>query len=76
MDFAYDARTEELRGQLQAFIDEQIVPAEAVFEEQAAKLASEGRGWERPPVMDELKAKPSTAGCGTCSWLTIPKALA
>jgi len=62
MDFAYDARTEELRGQLQAFIDEQIVPAEAVFEEQAAKLASEGRGWERPPVMDELKAKAKHRG--------------
>ena len=40
MDFAYDARTEELRGQLQAFIDEQITPAEKVFEEQAAKLAN------------------------------------
>jgi len=57
MDFAYDARTEELRGQLQKFIDEQIIPAEKIFEEQAAKLASEGRGWERPPLMDELKAK-------------------
>ena len=57
MDFAYDARTEELRGQLQAFIDEHILPAEPIFEEQAAKLASEGRGWERPPIMDDLKAK-------------------
>jgi len=57
MEFAFDARTEELRGQLQAFLDEQIRPAEPVFIEQAAKLASEGRGWERPPVMDELKAK-------------------
>jgi len=57
MDFAFDARTEELRGQLQAFIDEQIMPAEPIFEEQAAKLASEGRGWERPPIMDDLKAK-------------------
>jgi len=45
MDFAYDARTEDLRGQLQAFIDEYILPAEPIFEEQAAKLASEGRGW-------------------------------
>jgi acyl-CoA dehydrogenase len=62
MDFAFDARTEELRGQLQAFIDEHIVPAEMVFEEQAAKLASEGRGWERPPVMDELKAKARKRG--------------
>jgi acyl-CoA dehydrogenase len=56
MDFAYDARTEELRGQLQAFIDEHVTPAEKVFEEQAAELAELGRGWERPPVMDDLKA--------------------
>jgi acyl-CoA dehydrogenase len=62
MDFAFDARTEELRGQLQSFIDEHILPAEQVFEEQAAKLASEGRGWERPPVMDELKAKARRRG--------------
>ncbi len=56
MDFAFDARTEELRGQLQAFLDEQVLPAEHVFEEQAAEMASQGRPWERPPVMDELKA--------------------
>jgi acyl-CoA dehydrogenase len=62
MDFAYDARTEELRGELQAFSDEQIVPAEPVFSEQAAKLASEGRGWERPPIMDELKAEARKRG--------------
>jgi acyl-CoA dehydrogenase len=62
MDFAYDARTEELRGQLQAFIDEHILPAEKVFEEQAATMASEGRGWERPPVMDELKAEARKRG--------------
>ncbi len=56
MDFAFDARTEELRGQLRAFLEEQILPAEQVFEEQATTMASEGRPWERPPVMDELKA--------------------
>ncbi|HSR82727.1 MAG TPA: acyl-CoA dehydrogenase family protein [Streptosporangiaceae bacterium] len=56
MDFAYDARTEELRGQLQAFIDEYILPAEKVFEEQAAEMAAQGRPWERPPVMEDLKA--------------------
>jgi acyl-CoA dehydrogenase len=62
MDFAYDARTEELRGQLQAFIHEHIRPAEPIFEEQAVKMASEGRGWERPPVMDDLKAKARNRG--------------
>ena len=41
MEFAFDARTEEFRGQLQAFMDEQILPAEPVFEEQAAKLGAD-----------------------------------
>jgi acyl-CoA dehydrogenase len=62
MDFAYDARTEELRGQLQAFIDEYIIPAEKVFEEQAAEMAAEGRGWERPAVMEDLKAEAKRQG--------------
>src|SRR5215470_5621668 len=62
MEFAFDACTEELRGQLQTFLDEQLMPAEPIFEEQAAKLASEGRGWERPPIMDDLKAKARKRG--------------
>jgi acyl-CoA dehydrogenase len=57
MDFAFDARTEELRGQLTEFIDGVILPAEKVFEDQAAGLADDGRPWERPPVMEELKAE-------------------
>lgn len=62
MDFAFDARTEELRGQLQAFIEQYILPAEKVFEEQAAELASHGHGWERPPVMEDLKAEAKRQG--------------
>jgi acyl-CoA dehydrogenase len=62
MDFAFDARTEELRGQLQAFIDEYIIPAEKVFEEQAAEMTAEGRGWERPAVMEDLKAEAKRQG--------------
>jgi acyl-CoA dehydrogenase len=62
MDFAFDARTEELRAQLQAFLDEHIIPAEKVFEEQAAEMASQGRGWERPPVLEDLKAEARRQG--------------
>ena len=62
MDFAFDARTEELRARVQAFIDEHIIPAEKVFEEQAAELAAQGRGWERPAVMEELKAEAKQQG--------------
>ena len=53
MDFAFDARTEELRKRLLAFMDEYVYPAEAVAEEQRAALDSP---WRTPPVVEELKA--------------------
>jgi acyl-CoA dehydrogenase len=62
MDFAFDARTEDLRGQLLAFMDERVYPAEPVFAEQVAGLAAQGRIWERPPVIDELKAEARRRG--------------
>jgi len=62
MEFAFDARTEELRGQLQTFLDEYVIPAEKVFEEQAAEMAGQGRGWERPPVLEDLKAEARKQG--------------
>ena len=42
MDFAFDARTEELRAKLLAFMDEYVYPAEAV-----ARGAA-GARWPRP----------------------------
>ncbi|MFE0043275.1 acyl-CoA dehydrogenase family protein [Streptomyces albireticuli] len=59
MDFAFDARTEELRGELLAFMDEHVYPAEAVAEEQRAALASP---WDTPPVVEELKAEARRRG--------------
>ncbi|MGW4561945.1 acyl-CoA dehydrogenase family protein [Streptomyces sp. NPDC004561] len=51
MDFAYDARTEELRTRMRAFLDEHVLPAEPVFHAQHAA----GHPWGRPPVLGELK---------------------
>ncbi|MCP2167573.1 acyl-CoA dehydrogenase family protein [Goodfellowiella coeruleoviolacea] len=59
MDFAFDARTEQLREQLLAFMDEEIYPAEPVFAEQVAALADP---WDRPAIIDELKAKARQRG--------------
>ncbi|MGW2873450.1 acyl-CoA dehydrogenase family protein [Kitasatospora sp. NPDC001225] len=54
MDFAYDARTEELREQLLAFMDEHVYPAEPVL---AAQLADPARDrWAVPPVVADLQA--------------------
>ncbi|MEV4203041.1 acyl-CoA dehydrogenase family protein [Micromonospora globbae] len=59
MDFAYDTRTEELRAELTAFLDEHVYPAEAVH---AAHVAEAGDPWARPPVMAELKAEARKRG--------------
>ncbi|MFE6892923.1 acyl-CoA dehydrogenase family protein [Streptomyces sp. NPDC057694] len=59
MDFAFDARTEELRGKLLAFMDEHVHPAEAVAAEQRAAL---GSPWETPAVVGELKAEARRQG--------------
>ncbi|MEU4895323.1 acyl-CoA dehydrogenase family protein [Streptomyces sp. NPDC044780] len=59
MDFAFDARTEELRAKLLAFMDEHVHPAEAVVEEQRARLDSP---WLTPPIVEELKAEARRQG--------------
>ncbi|MFI1964667.1 acyl-CoA dehydrogenase family protein [Streptomyces pathocidini] len=59
MDFAFDARTEELRGRLLAFMDEYVHPAERTAEEQRARL---GSPWLVPPVVEELKAEARRQG--------------
>ncbi|MER8234455.1 acyl-CoA dehydrogenase family protein [Streptomyces sp. NPDC094049] len=59
MDFAHDARTEELRARLLAFMDAYVYPAERTAEEQRALLASP---WDTPPVVEELKAEARRQG--------------
>ncbi|WP_405809333.1 acyl-CoA dehydrogenase family protein [Streptomyces sp. NBC_00210] len=59
MDFAFDARTEELRSKLLAFMDEHVYPAEAIEHEQRAQLASP---WDTPAIFDELKAEARKQG--------------
>ncbi|WUR83855.1 acyl-CoA dehydrogenase family protein [Streptomyces phaeochromogenes] len=59
MDFAFDARTEELRTKLLAFMDEYVYPAEAVAHKQREQLASP---WDTPAVVEELKAEARRQG--------------
>jgi acyl-CoA dehydrogenase len=59
MDFGYDARTEELREQLTAFMAEHVYPAEPVFEEQ---YAAREDPWTTPPVVEDLKAEARKRG--------------
>ncbi|HET7017155.1 MAG TPA: acyl-CoA dehydrogenase family protein [Streptosporangiaceae bacterium] len=62
MDFGFDARTEEFRGKLLAFMDSHVYPAESVFAEQVAQAAADGDIWQRPGVIDDLKAEARSQG--------------
>ncbi|WP_395297684.1 acyl-CoA dehydrogenase family protein [Kitasatospora hibisci] len=60
MDFAYDARTLELRERLLAFMDAHVYPAEPVLE---AQLADPDRpAWAVPPIVAELQAEARKQG--------------
>jgi acyl-CoA dehydrogenase len=59
MDFAYDAKTEELREKLLEFMDSHIYPAEPVFEQQLAEADSP---WAQAPIVEELKAEARKRG--------------
>ena len=64
MDFGFDATTEKMRGELLDFMETHIYPAEPHFQESDATGAprSLGSGWERPPIMEELKAEARRRG--------------
>jgi acyl-CoA dehydrogenase len=63
MDFGFDAKTERLRGELSEFMGQCVYPAEPVFAEQAAVLAaSPDTRWNRPAIMEELKAEARRRG--------------
>ncbi len=59
MDFAFDALTEELRGQLTEFMDACVYPAEPVF---ARQLAARADPWTVPAVVEDLKAQARSRG--------------
>ncbi|MGZ8771510.1 MAG: acyl-CoA dehydrogenase family protein [Aeromicrobium sp.] len=59
MEFAFDATTEELRGKLNAFMDEFVYPAEPVAHQQ---LADNPDAWGPAPILDDLKAEARRSG--------------
>ncbi|GAB3492095.1 acyl-CoA dehydrogenase family protein [Amycolatopsis cihanbeyliensis] len=59
MDFAFDAKTEELRSRLLAFMEEHVHPAEPVFAEQ---LAEREDPWSSVPIVARLQAEARSRG--------------
>ncbi len=59
MDFAPTARAAEYQERLQAFMDERVYPAEAVYEEQ---MREAGDPHHQPQILEDLKAAAQDAG--------------
>jgi acyl-CoA dehydrogenase len=72
VDFGYDTRTEELRTKLLAFMDSHVYPAEQTFARQVAGAEAAGDIWQRPAVIDELKAEARRQGLWNL-FLTVRK---
>jgi len=59
MNFEPSDKVKRLEARVQAFMDREVYPAEAIFERQLNEAPSR---WQIPPVMEELKAKARAKG--------------
>ena len=62
MDFNLSAKTSEYAAKLQAFMDAEIFPAEALYHQQREALIAAGKPHGLPPVVEELKIKARELG--------------
>ncbi|URT68705.1 acyl-CoA dehydrogenase [Cytobacillus firmus] len=60
MDFSYSPKVQELIGKLNVFMEENVYPNEASYEQQLNE--QENRWSAIPPIMEELKRKAKAAG--------------
>ena len=62
MEFTLSAKTSEYAAKLQAFMDKEVFPAEAIYEHQRAELRAAGKPHGVPAVVEELKVKARAQG--------------
>ncbi|MSO28660.1 MAG: acyl-CoA dehydrogenase [Candidatus Planktophila sp.] len=62
MDFTLSAKTSEYAAKLQAFMETEVFPAEAVYEHQREALRAAGKPHGLPAVVEELKVKARAQG--------------
>ena len=62
MDFSLSAKTSQYAAKLQAFMDSDVFPSEAIYEKQREELAAAGKPHGLPPVVEELKKKARALG--------------
>ncbi|MFL0238472.1 acyl-CoA dehydrogenase family protein [Mycobacterium sp. SMC-17] len=61
MEFAYDAKTNEMNAELTAFMESHVYPAEKTFHEQLAALDNRW-AWDSVPVLTELRSEARRRG--------------
>ena len=62
MDFTLSAKTSEYAAKLQAFMDKEVFPAEAIYEHQRQELRAAGKPHGLPAIVEELKVKARAQG--------------
>jgi acyl-CoA dehydrogenase len=62
MDFTLSVKTIQYANKLQAFMDSEVFPAEAVYEKQRHELIASGKPHELPAVVEDLKKKARALG--------------
>ena len=62
MDFTLSVKTIQYASKLQAFMDSEVFPAEAVYEKQRHELIASGKPHALPEVVEDLKKKARALG--------------
>ena len=62
MDFTLSPKTTEYATKLQAFMDTEVFPAEAIYHKQREQLIADGKPHALPAVIEELKQKAKNLG--------------
>ena len=62
MDFALSAKTTDYAAKLQAFMDSEVFPAEAIYHQQREQLIAAGKPHALPAVVEELKIMAKALG--------------
>jgi acyl-CoA dehydrogenase len=62
MDFAYSSKVQDLIARVRGFLDEHIMPAEAVYAAEVEENRRRGNPWVATRVMEDLKSKARAAG--------------
>ena len=62
MDFTLSVKTIQYANKLQAFMDSEVFPAEAVYEKQRHELIASGKPHALPEVVEDLKKKARALG--------------